>query len=120
MNHWVVFLTSDVGAEGMIAAGNPNGYAIGVNLVSANDILTLYRVTNGSFTAILSTAINWETDIGTTQSSVGAVEVERKFDGTFIVRASTEGRLLHFSHRVALWTRNMSMGIFWDILPLYH
>jgi len=91
MNHWVVFLTSDVGAEGMIAAGNPNGYAIGVNLVSANDILTLYRVTNGSFTAILSTAINWETDIGTTQSSVGAVEVERKFDGTFIVRASTEG-----------------------------
>ena len=96
-NHWAVFLSSDKNAAGMIAAEGPNGYVVGVNLTGSDDILRLYRVSNGSFTSILSTGINWETEIKTT--GVGAVEVERKIDGTFIVKASTTGSYLNLVYR---------------------
>ncbi len=96
-NHWAVFLSSDKDAAGMIAAQGPNGYVVGVNLTGSDDILRLYRVSGGTFTSILSTGINWETEIKTT--GVGAVEVERKIDGTFIVKASTTGSYLNLSYR---------------------
>lgn len=90
-NHWGVFLTSNKDATGMISSESPNGYLVGVNLTGSDDLLRLYRVDNGSFVSILTTSINWETQIGSTLSSVGAVEVERLADGTFTVKASTSG-----------------------------
>ncbi|MDX9845890.1 MAG: lamin tail domain-containing protein [Tenuifilaceae bacterium] len=96
-NHWAVFLSSDKDAAGMIAAEAPNGYAVGVNLTGSDDILRLYRVSSGTFSSILSTGINWETEIKTT--GVGAVEVERKIDGTFVVKASTTGSYLNLTYR---------------------
>ena len=88
-NHWAVFLTSNLDATGMIAESSPNGYAVGVNLTGTDDTLSLYKVTNGAFTTIIKSSINWEKDIGSTLNSIGAIEVERKADGTFIFKAST-------------------------------
>lgn len=88
-NHWAVFISCDKDAQGMIAAENPNGYAVGVNLTGSDDLLRLYRVDNGSYTPIITSAVNWETQIGRT--TAGAVEVERKADGTFTLRVSVDG-----------------------------
>ena len=93
-NHWAVFLASNQDAEGMIASASPNGYAIGVNLTGLDDILRFFRVNDGVFTPIIETDINWEEQVGATLSSVAAVEVERKIDGTFTLKVSTSGSFL--------------------------
>lgn len=91
-NHWGIFLSCNLDATGMIAASTPNGYAVGVNMEpSSDDILKLYKVTNGVFTPIITSSINWETQVGTILSSIGAIEVERKVDGTFTLGVSTDG-----------------------------
>lgn len=91
-NHWGVFLSCNLDATGMIAASTPNGYAVGVNLEpSSDDILKLYKVTNGVFTPIITSSINWQTQVGAILTSIGAIEVERKIDGTFTLSAATNG-----------------------------
>jgi hypothetical protein len=90
-NHWAVYLSSNNSAEGMLSTGSPNGYAVGVNLTGSDDILRLYRVTNGAFSPIITSSVNWETDIRNLLTSIGAIEVERKPDGTFILRVATNG-----------------------------
>jgi hypothetical protein len=119
LNHWAVFLTSDVDAEGMVASGGVNGYAIGVNLAGTDDMLNLYRVTNGAFTSILTTSVNWETDIGAINSSIGAVEVERKVDGTFIVKISTEGSFLSLQPQGSVIDTNHEFGGYFGIYFRY-
>ncbi|HDP54218.1 MAG TPA: hypothetical protein ENN24_00825, partial [Bacteroidetes bacterium] len=61
-NHWGVFLSSDKDATGE----SPNGYIVGVNLDGSDDLLRLYRVDNNTFVPILTTSLNWETQIGST------------------------------------------------------
>lgn len=118
-NHWAVFLSSDVNAEGMISTGNPNGYAVGVNLTGTDDILRLYRVTNGFFTSILATSINWETQIGSTLSSIGAIEVERQKDGTFSVKVSTTGSFLNMNNEGSIIDTQHALGDFFGIYYRY-
>lgn len=91
LNNWAVFLSSDVNAEGMTPDASPNGYAIGVNLSGSDDLLKLYKLTDGAVNDILTTSINWENDIGSNLTDIGAVEVERAQDGTFTIRVSTDG-----------------------------
>ncbi len=90
-NHWGVFLLSNREADGMIEGEDVNGYMVGVNLTGTDDMLSLYKVSNGSFSPILTSAVNWEDDIGSTLSSVGAVEVTRTPDGLFTLRVATNG-----------------------------
>lgn len=91
-NSWGVFIISDKDANGMLSTGNPNGYAVGVNLTGFDDLLKLYRVSNGTFTPIIATTLNWEQEIKT--AGVGAVELTRKPDGTFALKASSTGSFL--------------------------
>lgn len=39
--------------------GTPDGYAVGVNLTGTSDLLTLYRVDGGVYTAIVTSAFDW-------------------------------------------------------------
>lgn len=91
-NSWGVFIISDKDANGMLSTGSPNGYAVGVNLTGFDDLLKLYRVSNGTFSPIIASTLNWEQDIKTT--GVGAIEVSRKPDGTFTLKASPAGSFL--------------------------
>jgi hypothetical protein len=90
-NHWAVFLSSNNSADDMISSSSLNGYAVGVNLTGSDDILRLYRITNGTFTSIITSSINWENDIRSLLTSIGAIEIERKPDGTFILKVATTG-----------------------------
>jgi hypothetical protein len=39
--------------------GSPNGYAVGVNLTGSSDLITLYRVDAGVYTALITSGYNW-------------------------------------------------------------
>lgn len=89
-NRWWVYLMADQDANQMQLGGSASGYAIGVNLTSSgDDLLKLFRVDNGVPQIILATTLNWQTLI--TTAGVGAIEVERKMNGTFTLKASTSG-----------------------------
>lgn len=118
-NHWAIFLSSDNDAEGMAAAGNPNGYVLGLNLTSTDDILRLYSVTNGVFNVILSSSINWETQIGSTLTSIGAIEIERKLDGTFSLKVSTTGSFSDMTPQGSVFDNTHTFGGYFGVYFSY-
>ena len=84
-NSWWVYLMTDSD----IANGSQSGYAVGVNLTGSDDLLKLWRIDNGTAQVILTSTLNWQTQIGT--GKAGAIEVTRTFDGNFTLRASVSG-----------------------------
>ena len=86
-NNWLFFLTSDKAADQMSQA---SGFAIGVNVTTTDDMLQLYSVVNGKYTAILTTTFNWETSVGITSAPL--IQVKRKADGMWIISISIDGR----------------------------
>ncbi|MCB8963864.1 MAG: lamin tail domain-containing protein [Bacteroidales bacterium] len=86
-NSWWVYLMSD-GAT-ITTPGTGSGYAVGVNLTGSDDLLKIWRVTNGTPQIILTSTLNWQTQIGT--GKAGAIEVQRLANGTFTLKASVNG-----------------------------
>lgn len=84
-NSWWVYLMTD----SSLATAGESGYAVGVNLTGSDDLLKLWRIDNGTAQVILTSTLNWQTQIGT--GKAGAIEVTRSFDGNFTMRASTDG-----------------------------
>ncbi|HPN22333.1 MAG TPA: hypothetical protein PK758_10560, partial [Tenuifilaceae bacterium] len=86
-NGWWVYLMSD--GTTMTTSGTGSGYAVGVNLTGSDDLLKIWRVTNGTPQIILTSTLNWQTQIGT--GKAGAIEVQRLANGTFTLKASVNG-----------------------------
>ena len=84
-NNWAVFLTADNDPSEMHAGGNINGYALGVDLTGYDDTLRLWKVKGGSFTAVKSIPVNWQTDIGTNSAKI---DVERFPGGQWDIKVS--------------------------------
>lgn len=84
-NSWWVYLMTNSD----IANGSQSGYAVGVNLTGSDDLLKLWRIENGTAQVILTSTLDWQTQIGT--GKAGAIEVTRTFDGNFTLRASVGG-----------------------------
>lgn len=91
-NRWWVFLMCDKDANQMAIGGTCSGYAVGVNVTGSDDLLKLWRFDNGVPRVVLASTLNWQTQIGKTVA--GAIEVQRKSDGTFSLKASTTGSFL--------------------------
>jgi len=90
-NRWWVMLMSDQDANHMYPGGSCSGYAIGVNLTDSDDLLKLWRIDNGIPQLVIASSLNWQTQIGKTTTSIGAIEVERNAYGNFTLKASTTG-----------------------------
>ena len=88
-NRWWVYLMANQDANQMQPGGTCSGYAIGVNLTGSDDLLKLWKVVNGTPQIILSSTLNWQSQILT--SGIGAIEVERGKTGTFTLKASASG-----------------------------
>ena len=88
-NNWSVFLMTDADASQMKSSGIANGYALGVNYTGSDDTLRLYRITSGISTEIISTTINWDDDISTSQ--IPALEVIRTNTGEWEVKFNIDG-----------------------------
>ena len=93
-NFWAAFLMSDKNAEMMMRDSAVNAYAIGVNLTGSNDLLYLYKISNGAVSQLINTNINWETSIRTTGKA--AIEVKRTVDGEWTVRVDQTGTFDNF------------------------
>lgn len=74
-NKFWTYLISD---DANLNSGNENGYAVGVNFAANNDLLTLYEVTNGNATALITSNFDWEA------SSDVCVRVARDASGNWI------------------------------------
>lgn len=88
-NCWWVYLMSDQDANAMGNPSSSNGYIVGVNFTGSDDLLKIWQVTPGASEILLASTLNWQTSITTT--GIGAIEIERKTDGVFILKASTTG-----------------------------
>lgn len=88
-NRWWIYLMDNQDANQMQLGGACSGYAIGVNLTGSDDLLKLWKITNGTAQSILASTLNWQSAI--TTSGIGAIEVVREVNGTFTLRASSTG-----------------------------
>ncbi len=82
-NKFWVYLTAN---EFNLNSNNVDGYVIGVNLTGTSDILTLWKVTNGSADgSIISSSINWDGN-----DTVG-IKVTRSLNGEWELFVDTDG-----------------------------
>ncbi|MFT4759241.1 MAG: hypothetical protein ACI9XO_000132 [Paraglaciecola sp.] len=90
-NKFWTYLIAD--ANNLSSTGTPNGYAVGVNFTSNSDLLTLYEVSNGSPTAIITSGFNWgisdDVCIKVTRSESGDWELLYNPNGTGEVSGGT-------------------------------
>ncbi|PLX04769.1 MAG: hypothetical protein C0594_08855, partial [Marinilabiliales bacterium] len=87
-NNWAVFLYTDQDALSA-SASTLSGYAIGVNYSGSSDLLSLWKVENGVATEIISSTVNWQTEITTT--GVCGIKVTRSSSGYWEIYADTNG-----------------------------
>ena len=93
-NFWTAYIMSDKDAEMMMKDSTINAYAVGVNLNASNDLLCLYKITNGVASVLINTNINWETEIRT--SGKAAIEITRKPSGEWSLRVDKTGSFENF------------------------
>ena len=84
-NKWQVFLASN---NTDYFGSTTNGYAVGVNPINVGDadIVYLWRVTNGAFTPVITTTLDW----GTTLNEVG-FEIVRDETGAWTLYMDQTG-----------------------------
>lgn len=63
-NRWTVWLVADKDITLPAGRTSATGYALGVNATGSTDLIELYKVTNGSFTSMATTTVNWQTMVG--------------------------------------------------------
>lgn len=80
-NSWALFLMSDHNPASFSNGSDVNGFAIGVNLSGYDDTLRLWKVRNGSASAVATCPVNWQSDIGTTKGTL--ISVERTETGSW-------------------------------------
>ncbi|MCG8412404.1 MAG: lamin tail domain-containing protein [Bacteroidales bacterium] len=100
-NNWGVFLANDSDAQQMHPSGISNGFVIGVNYKGSDDTLKIWKVKNGTEKIILTTKINWQTDITTKKAP--AIEINKDWQGNWIVRLNSES---NFSDLAVVGTAN--------------
>jgi hypothetical protein len=91
-NNWGVFLTADNSPINMVPGGRINGFVIGVNLTGYDDTLRLWKIKNGSLSVVLTTRINWQNNIGS--SDYATIKTERSQSGLWCVKVYTKRNTL--------------------------
>ena len=83
-NNWSVFLYADGNASGMVPKGSSLGYVLGVNFTGSDDLVKLWKATEGVATSILTTGFNWQNNVPV--DSVVAFDVNRTADGMWTIQ----------------------------------
>jgi len=92
-NKWAFVLSSDLNAVNLITSTGFNGFVTGVNLTGNDDTLRLWSVSSKTITAVITSSINWEKDIGTSGSV--RVTVTKEGSGIWTLGVyKTDGTLL--------------------------
>lgn len=67
-NNWALYIMSDLDPVSFGAGVPVNGYVIGVNLTSNDDTLRLWKIKDATPVKIVTSHIDWESDIGTDEA----------------------------------------------------
>jgi hypothetical protein len=89
-NRWSFILLSDIGPEEISAGAPCNGFAVGVNLAGYDDTLRLWHLSGGKASAVVTTDVNWQVDIGTDSAAVIRVVRSRAGEWTLEVAWSMD------------------------------
>ncbi len=87
-NNWNVILMSDNNPAETVSF---NGYGIGLDWGTTDDLLSLWRIDGGTPSPILQTTLNWQNDIAANQNV--HLRVMRYPDGTWKILVDTTGTL---------------------------
>ena len=88
-NKWSFIVISDSGIEGFSSLPVLNGYAVGVNLTGYDDTLRLWHMSQGKATAVITTGVNWQEDVGVDKAVM--IRVTRQPDGYWVLEAALAG-----------------------------
>ncbi len=99
-NNWSVFLISDKDNSEMTPSGNINGYALGLNFTSSDDIIKLFKLEDGAETEIINTNFDWNT---TNSDLAKGFEITRETNGNWEVKIDDDGG---FDNLVSYGTTN--------------
>ena len=87
-NHWSIFLFADDDETEMNTSSTTiNGYVLGVNYNGSDDMLTLWNITNGLATPIITTTFDWNE---TTSSEPKGFEITRSITGEWEIKIDDE------------------------------
>ena len=87
-NCWNVFLMADNDNSQMFDGGLINGYVVGVNFNTSDDLLKLWEVSNGVATPIITTSYDWDEIEFDVQKSI---VVSRSISGDWEIRIDENG-----------------------------
>ncbi len=108
-NKWLFFLTSDKSFPDIVQYDQINGYAVGVNFVGYDDTLRLWHLKEGEFTALITTDINWQSNVGT--DGIAEIIVVRKVNGEWLMEVDVSGVKRSWSGTELLMHKPLYSGI---------
>ncbi len=88
-NNWAVYLFADINAVEMYPSGRANGYVLGVNFTGSDDLIKLWKVSEGVKAPVIATDFNWQDSIPV--DSAVAFQVNRSKEGDWSVYIGTGG-----------------------------
>jgi hypothetical protein len=91
-NNWVVWLMSDANPTSFLNDPGPSGFAVGVNQTGYDDTLRLWKVKDGIFNSVISSRINWQTDVGLTDAV--RINIERSLAGQWSLQVFSLNNIL--------------------------
>ncbi len=91
-NNWSVWLMSDANPSSFLNDPGPSGFAVGVNQTGYDDTLRLWKVKDGIFSTVISSRINWQTDVGLTDAV--RINIERSQAGQWSLQVFSLNNIL--------------------------
>lgn len=88
-NNWAVYLFADKNADEMYPSGTANGYILGVNFTGSDDLVKLWKISEGKVASVITTGFNWQERVPV--DSVVHFRVIRTMDGSWSVEAGVGG-----------------------------
>ena len=88
-NHWGYLLLADTSAEAMHPSGLVNGYLLGVNYNTSDDLLKIWKLISGSGYECVTTSFNWQNEID--PGTVVGLQVENDGEGNWKVYVDKNG-----------------------------
>jgi len=85
-NNWAVFLMSDIGPGTSETGTIPDGFAAGVNLTGYDDTLRLWKIKSNTPSVVVTSPLNWQTDIGINDAV--RIIIERSPEGKWTLLVS--------------------------------
>ncbi|MCA1757639.1 MAG: lamin tail domain-containing protein [Bacteroidales bacterium] len=88
-NNWGLFLAADAGVDHLCPGEEVSGFVAGVNMAGYDDTLRIWKCDSGVLSPVITTGINWQTDIGS--EGVASIVITRSPEGLWEIWVGIDG-----------------------------